>query len=103
MQCPVPEDRLNAWYRGICSGGNYDCCFNEINTTCCYAYGSNGPIKCCGIETDHVFMIFGIIMLVLISIAIICLLLMCVLQCYVYCKKESMTSESTYLYSVDVK
>ena len=52
-QCPVPEDRSNAWYSGkSCDWVGSGCCFNEVIngniTPCCYAYGTDGAIKCCG-------------------------------------------------------
>ena len=54
FQCPTPEDRKHAWYSGrVCKHpNNYQCCFNELinnhTMSCCYAYGTDGPIKCCG-------------------------------------------------------
>ena len=53
VQCPAPEDRLSAWYSGkTCDFSNFGCCFDEIingdKISCCYAYGSDGPLKCCG-------------------------------------------------------
>ena len=53
FQCPVPEDRAKAYYNGeTCDQYRYSCCFSEVlngnATTCCYAYGQNGPYKCCG-------------------------------------------------------
>lgn len=51
-QCPTPEDRARAWDSGQTCGPSYSCCFTETrgNSTasCCYAYGSDGPYKCCG-------------------------------------------------------
>jgi hypothetical protein len=50
-QCPVPKDRIHAFYSGACRGIG-GCCFNElvnnVSSSCCYQYGTNGPIKCCG-------------------------------------------------------
>lgn len=99
MQCPAPEDRLNAWMTGICDH-NYACCFYEVNTTCCYTYGSTGPIKCCGLPSDHVFKIFGIIILVLFGLALLGLSILCICSCYMCCKQKS--EESTPLYSVEL-
>ena len=60
LDCPVPEDRRNAWYSGKQCNSIDSCCFNEVidvnpssngtSTTCCYAYGTAGPIKCCGFD-----------------------------------------------------
>lgn len=51
-QCPTPEDRAKAWDSGWTCGPYYSCCFTETrgNSTasCCYAYGNDGPYKCCG-------------------------------------------------------
>lgn len=68
LPCPTPEDRDNAYYtNGTCSG-RYSCCFNEpvidpisgnsSNMSCCYAYGADGPYKCCGRTNDHSELIF---------------------------------------------
>ena len=58
-QCPVPEDRARAYYNGqVCYTAQYSCCFTEKfengTAPCCYAYGSNGPYKCCGAVSDGV-------------------------------------------------
>ena len=52
LPCPVPEDRANAWLIKSQCWERYSCCFkeviNNISTSCCYAYGNDGPYKCCG-------------------------------------------------------
>lgn len=52
LPCPVPEDRANAWLIKTQCWETYTCCFkeliNNISTSCCYAYGNDGPYKCCG-------------------------------------------------------
>ena len=52
LPCPVPEDRANAKLVKDSCYKFYTCCFNEIindiETSCCYAYGNDGPYKCCG-------------------------------------------------------
>jgi hypothetical protein len=51
-QCPTPEDRAHARYNGQTCSLPYGCCFSEQmgneTVSCCYAYGSDGPYKCCG-------------------------------------------------------
>lgn len=51
LQCPTQEDRAIATYSGYGCYRDYGCCFQEsidnIGVSCCYAYGSNGPYKCC--------------------------------------------------------
>lgn len=73
LQCPVPADRAIAWYNGKLCYERYACCFTEnrggnITASCCYAYGSDGPYKCCGIGHDYTLIIvlssvFGVIFL----------------------------------------
>ena len=68
LPCPTPEDRNIAYYtNGTCSE-RYFCCFNEevidlitgnfSNMSCCYAYGADGPYKCCGRSPDNSWPIF---------------------------------------------
>ncbi len=62
LPCPSPEDRNNAWYTGGTCSGSYTCCFGEpvldpisgnfSDMSCCYAYGTGGPYKCCGRSDD---------------------------------------------------
>jgi hypothetical protein len=51
-QCPTPEDRAVAWYIDGGCRGEYSCCYTEmhlnVTASCCYTYGTNGPVKCCG-------------------------------------------------------
>lgn len=56
--CPSPEERTSAWNIGqTCDTIRRSCCFDELindsngtlkNVSCCYTYGTAGPIKCCG-------------------------------------------------------
>lgn len=79
LQCPVPEDRTRAWNSGKPCYSTDGCCFTEPvgNSTdaCCYFYGSDGPVKCCGRAIDPIFIIvvsvFGGIALILIIIIIV--------------------------------
>lgn len=59
LPCPSPEDRINAWYSGSYCYESYSCCFtegiidsngNSTAMSCCYAYGTDGPYKCCGLN-----------------------------------------------------
>ncbi len=89
-QCPTNEDRLDAFYiESACVCRNC-CCFDEIfldpnsgnmtNTSCCYEYGSNGPVKCCklnSIQVDikevllSIFVPIGIIVMTICLVALI--------------------------------
>lgn len=63
LPCPTPEDITNASYTGGTCSERYSCCYAEsvMNPTngnfsimpCCYAYGSDGPYKCCGRSPDY--------------------------------------------------
>lgn len=77
--CPVPEDRQLAWYSGApCQSTKVSCCFteliNNVSLSCCYAYGTDGPIKCCGrddtsiIVLASIFSVFGVL-----GISVLCL------------------------------
>jgi hypothetical protein len=56
--CPSPKERAGAWNIGqTCDNMRRSCCFDEViadsngnltNVSCCYTYGTAGPIKCCG-------------------------------------------------------
>jgi len=70
LPCPSTEDRKIAWYTGGTCSQRYSCCFDEeidLNgnftvMSCCYAYGNNGPYKCCGRDYDKgspaIFLLF---------------------------------------------
>lgn len=71
LPCPSTEDRKIAWYTGTYCYQAYSCCFDEqvegsdgnyTVMSCCYAYGNNGPYKCCGRDNNKgssaIFLLF---------------------------------------------
>lgn len=85
LQCPHPEDRANAWYSGktcdsFCS--SWGCCFNELidgnTTSCCYAYGTDGPIKCCGSDVSRDWNTYFFILLFLIVCCLFGSMIFCI-------------------------
>lgn len=91
LPCPTPEDRENATYTGGVCYGRYSCCFDELvnNSTmsCCYAYGSDGPYKCCGRNPDSSDLLF-LIILIPCSPLIIIISVYLVVGCINCCKKQ---------------
>lgn len=74
LPCPISEDRENAWYTGGTCSARYSCCFDESvmdslsgNSSimsCCYAYGTTGPYKCCGRSDDESSLLLLLLLLI---------------------------------------
>lgn len=63
--CPSKEEREHAWnINKKCKSKDSYCCFdefimdpktgNETIINCCYVYGTDGPVKCCGQANDDI-------------------------------------------------
>jgi hypothetical protein len=99
--CPSPSERAGAWNIGeTCDNMLRSCCFDEeinnshgnlTNVSCCYTYGTAGPIKCCG-WTYFPLWALGIIIPMAVWIGIV--LLLCSLR-IAYEKKDDDTCNST--------
>lgn len=99
LQCPVPEDRAKAWYNGDKCSIGYSCCFNELidnrTLSCCYAYGSDGPYKCCERASQTWFIILLSLLASLIGIYIFSLFVRTTIRDY--CPHPFLPKNSLFL------
>lgn len=94
-QCPDKNDRQDAWYNNKKCRSRNTCCFDEtyidpgtFNVTtinCCYEYGTDGAIKCCGYEDNLIFLTALIPFMVAFFLIIICLQYIGLIQLRKYC------------------
>ena len=101
--CPNEVEREHAWdsQKACGSSATGPCCFSELymnpvtfnvtNTTCCYAFGTDGPLKCCGTNADTTGIIFGS---VLGGVFITIIIIVISGVCNVCSKKQSDEGES---------
>jgi len=80
-QCPTPEDRAVAYYTGQACVGSYSCCYTELvynkTSRCCYAYGTDAPVKCCGLASSlSIIIILSVTFGIMFIFCIVCVALL---------------------------